>query len=166
MTMTWTMASVLLMCLLVAWLGANVTALRTIPARATTLIKAGSYTSAPKLTTSTALRMGLFDGLFGPKKSASASHILVKGPEGKKFLTDLKRKIEASSNIPTTFAEAAAKYSACPSSKRGGALGTFTQGQMVPAFDKVVFTQEVGKIHGPVATPFGEHLILIESRQD
>ena len=53
----------------------------------------------------TGLQMGLFD-FFGPKKSASASHILVKGKEGKEFLTKLKREIEASSNINDSFAEA------------------------------------------------------------
>ena len=50
----------------------------------------------------------------------------------------------------------------CP----GGALGTFSQGQMVPSFDKVVFNEEIGKIHGPIKTPFGAHLILIDSRSD
>ena len=39
--------------------------------------------------------------------------------------------------------------------KSGGALGTFKQGQMVPAFDKVVFNEELGVIHGPIKTPFG-----------
>ena len=40
------------------------------------------------------------------------------------------------------------------------------EGQMVPAFDKVVFTQSVGDIHGPVLTPFGAHLIYIEGREE
>ncbi|KAJ1428885.1 peptidyl-prolyl cis-trans isomerase C [Ochromonadaceae sp. CCMP2298] len=84
--------------------------------------------------------------MFAPKKSASASHILVKGNNAANFLTELK-------------------YSSCPSGKKGGSLGTFKQGQMVPAFDKVVFTEEVGRIHGPVMTPFGGHLILIEARE-
>ena len=108
--------------------------------------------------------MGLFD-MFGPKKSASASHILVKGKDGPTFLTDLKTKLSTSKNMKEKFAEAAAQYSACPSGKKGGALGTFKQGQMVPAFDKVVFNEEVGVIHGPVLTPFGAHLILIDERE-
>lgn len=110
------------------------------------------------------LKMGIFDFL-GPKKSASASHILVKGPESKQFLTELKTKLSASKNVPQAFAQAAQQYSTCPSSKRGGSLGNFKQGQMVPAFDKVVFNDEVGVIHGPIGTPFGNHLILIESRE-
>ncbi len=64
------------------------------------------------------------------------------------------------------FAEYASQYSTCPSGKSGGALGTFKQGAMVPAFDKVVFNEAIGQVHGPVTTPFGYHLILIESRSD
>ena len=109
--------------------------------------------------------MGLFDFL-GPKKSASASHILMKGEKGLEKLNSLKAELSRSKNLPEDFATAAAEYSACPSSKRGGALGTFKQGQMVPAFDKVVFNEAIGVVHGPVKTPFGAHLILIESRSD
>jgi peptidyl-prolyl cis-trans isomerase C len=92
--------------------------------------------------------MGLFDGLFGKKKTASASHILVKGNNGPEFLTQLKKEISAKKDVKAAFAEAAASYSACPSAKKGGALGTFSQGQMVPAFDKVVFSEDIGVIHG------------------
>jgi peptidyl-prolyl cis-trans isomerase C len=114
---------------------------------------------------SQSLKMGLFDFLK-PKKSASASHILVKGNNGQIFLTDLKEKLNKSKDIPRAFAEAATQYSACPSSQRGGSLGNFQQGQMVPAFDKVVFNEPVNVIHGPIATPFGYHLILIDKRDD
>jgi len=37
---------------------------------------------------------------------------------------------------------------------------------MVPEFDKVVFSGEVGKVHGPVQTQFGYHLLEITSRED
>ena len=92
--------------------------------------------------------------------SASASHILV---EDEQVCKDLKAQIEAGD---TTFAEAAASYSQCPSGNEGGALGSFGPGQMVPEFDTVVFNGEVGKIHGPVKTQFGYHLIDITSRED
>jgi peptidyl-prolyl cis-trans isomerase C len=111
----------------------------------------------------TGVHMGLFD-FFGPKKSATASHILIKGNNGAKTLTALKASLSKEKNIPEAFATAAATYSSCPSANKGGALGTFKQGQMVPAFDKVVFNDEVGVIHGPITTPFGSHLILIERR--
>ena len=90
---------------------------------------------------------------------ASACHILV---ETKEACEDLKAKIESGSD----FAEMAKAYSKCPSGQRGGDLGEFTPGQMVKEFDTVVFNEEVGKIHGPVQTQFGYHLILITSRSD
>ena len=74
--------------------------------------------------------------------------------------------MQKSKDVKTAFAEAAAQYSTCPSAKNGGSLGTFKQGAMVPAFDKVVFKEAVGAIHGPVMTPFGVHLIYIEGRED
>jgi len=37
---------------------------------------------------------------------------------------------------------------------------------MVPEFDKIVFSGELQKVHGPVKTQFGYHLIWIESRNE
>ena len=44
----------------------------------------------------------------------------------------------------------AKKHSSCPSARSGGELGEFSPGEMVKEFDTVVFTKEVGKVHGPV----------------
>jgi peptidyl-prolyl cis-trans isomerase C len=90
---------------------------------------------------------------------ASARHILVSSQEA---ADKLKTEIEAGAD----FADVAKKHSSCPSGKQGGDLGTFRQGQMVPEFDKVVFHDEVGKVHGPVKTQFGWHLIEITSRAE
>lgn len=91
--------------------------------------------------------------------TASARHILVPSEE---VCLDLKKKIEEG----TDFAELAKKHSQCPSGEKGGALGEFGPGQMVPEFDTVVFNEEVGKVHGPVKTQFGYHLLEITSRTD
>ena len=56
------------------------------------------------------------------------------------------------------------EWSGCPSSKNGGDLGEFNPGMMVKNFDDVCFTEEVGVVHGPISTQFGEHLILITKR--
>ena len=88
---------------------------------------------------------------------ATASHILV---STKEECEKLKAEIEGGK----AFAEVAKEHSKCPSGKQGGALGEFGPGQMVPEFDKVVFSEEVGKVHGPVQTQFGFHLIEITSR--
>lgn len=90
---------------------------------------------------------------------ASARHILV---ETEDECLKLKAEIEGG----TDFAEAAKQHSKCPSGKSGGALGEFSPGQMVPEFDQVVFNEEVGKVHGPVKTAFGFHLVEITDRQD
>ncbi len=90
---------------------------------------------------------------------ATARHILV---DTRETCQELKDKIEAGAD----FAAIAAEYSNCPSGKQGGDLGRFSPGQMVPEFDRVVFSAEVGKVHGPVKTQFGYHLLEITSRVD
>ena len=45
-----------------------------------------------------------------------------------------------------------------------GFPGTFTPGQMVPAFDKVCWSAPIGVVQGPVQTQFGFHLILVTAR--
>lgn len=91
--------------------------------------------------------------------TAEARHILV---ETEEVCEDLKSQIESGKD----FAEIAAEFSACPSGQQsGGSLGQFSQGQMVKEFDDVVFSAELNKIHGPVKTQFGYHLIEITSRQ-
>lgn len=90
---------------------------------------------------------------------ASARHILV---ETEDKCGQIKREIEGGAD----FAEMAKKHSKCPSGADGGELGEFSPGQMVEPFDKVVFGEEVGKVHGPIQTEFGFHLVEITSRTE
>jgi len=90
---------------------------------------------------------------------AKARHILVDSEE--KCL-EIKKMIEEGAE----FAAMAQTYSSCPSSRQGGDLGVFGPGQMVKEFDTVVFNDEVGKVHGPVKTQFGYHLLEVTSRTD
>lgn len=90
---------------------------------------------------------------------ASARHILVSTKEA---CEDLKTQIEGGED----FAEMAKEHSQCPSGHQGGELGEFSPGQMVKEFDDVVFSEEVGKVHGPIQTQFGFHLVEITSRSD
>ena len=91
--------------------------------------------------------------------TASARHILVSSEE---TCADLKKKIEEGSD----FADVAKEHSTCPSGKKGGDLGEFRPGQMVPEFDSVVFKKEVGVVHGPIKTQFGYHLVEITNRSE
>lgn len=91
--------------------------------------------------------------------TAQARHILVDTEEK---CNDLKQQIADGAD----FADVARDNSSCPSGKTGGDLGEFGPGQMVKEFDEVVFSNEIGVVHGPVKTQFGYHLLEITSRTD
>ncbi|GIX00952.1 MAG: peptidylprolyl isomerase [Pirellulaceae bacterium] len=91
--------------------------------------------------------------------TATARHILV---STEAECERLKQEIENGGD----FAEIARAHSACPSGRSGGQLGQFSQGQMVPEFDQVVFTGELNTVHGPIKTQFGYHLVEITSRSE
>ena len=97
-----------------------------------------------------------------------ASHILVK-TDAKKTADAAKKEIDAlyaqlkglsGDALAKKFADLAKEKSDCPSKAKGGDLGAFGHGQMVPEFDKAAFAQEIGKLYEPVKTSFGWHLIL------
>ena len=116
--------------------------------------------------------MNFFEDAFrffgNMNKEASAKHILIKGDSGmaRQKLQELKMELENADDLSAAFSDLAAQVSQCPSANRGGNLGTFKPGMMVKEFDKVVFDEEVGKVHGPISTQFGEHLILITRRYE
>jgi len=59
------------------------------------------------------------------------------------------------------FGEAARRYSEDPSAERGGDIGSYGRGELVPEFERVAFGAKVGELAGPVKTVFGFHLIKI-----
>jgi len=86
-------------------------------------------------------------------RTAAALHILVKHKEqAEDILAQLKKGAK--------FQVLAKKHSNCPSGKKGGDLGEFKKGQMVPAFDKACFT---GEILTPqlVKTKHGWHVLKV-----
>lgn len=106
-----------------------------------------------------------FDGT-----EVQASHILLMCPL---YATEVeaaavKARLEAIAKEvkdgKVTFADAAKKDSACPSSEKGGDLGAFTYGKMVPAFAEVAFAMKVDEVSGVVRTSFGFHLIKVTKR--
>merc|ERR1711865_1274226 len=79
------------------------------------------------------LSMGAFDFITNAFKNneyedrfATASHILV---DTKEECVVVQKEITAG----TKFGDAARTYSNCPSSSKGGSLGRFQPGQMVPS---------------------------------
>jgi peptidyl-prolyl cis-trans isomerase C len=49
------------------------------------------------------------------------------------------------------------------SAAQGGELGEFRKGMMVPPFEEAAFAAKIGEVTEPVKTPFGYHLIEVES---
>lgn len=96
---------------------------------------------------------------FDKPEEVTARHILVP-------TLALANQIEAQLKAnPQQFAELAKKYSTDPGTKdKGGELGPFRRGQMVPAFDKYAFSAPIGQISPPIKSPFGYHIIQVESR--
>ena len=101
-----------------------------------------------------------------------ASHILVK-TDAKKTADAAKKEIDAlyaqlkglsGDALAKKFADLAKAKSDCPSKAKGGDLGAFGHGQMVPEFDKAAFAQEIGKLYEPVKTSFGWHLVLVTEK--
>lgn len=102
---------------------------------------------------------------FVAEEEVKASHILVgldnrTEEEALEVVNEILKDLNANN-----FAEKAEKYSEGPSAPQGGDLGWFRRGVMVPAFEEVAFSLEVGEISEPVLTQFGYHLILIEDNR-
>lgn len=107
---------------------------------------------------------------YQQKAETHAQHILVAAKNGDK--ADEERALEKSKNIlerlkKEAFDKVASEVSDDPGSKiKGGDLGFFTQGQMVPEFENSAKSLPIGKISDPVKTQFGYHLIKVLERRE
>ncbi|MEM7616009.1 MAG: peptidylprolyl isomerase, partial [Pseudomonadota bacterium] len=98
-----------------------------------------------------------YDEAFGdqePETEYSAAHILVETEEEAQAIVE---ELEGGAD----FAELAMERSTGPSGPRGGDLGWFGAGAMVPAFDAAVQEMEPETISAPVQTDFGWHVIRL-----
>ncbi len=102
---------------------------------------------------------------FNEKESVHARHILVKTEdEAKKIIAQLKSL--SGEKLKQKFIELAKKESTGPSGPKGGNLGYFSKGQMVPAFNDKVFSMKKGEVTlQPVKTQFGYHVIYVEDKK-
>jgi len=102
---------------------------------------------------------------FNEKESVHARHILVKTEdEAKKIIAQLKSL--SGEKLKEKFIELAKKESTGPSGPKGGDLGYFSKGQMVPAFNDKVFSMKKGEVTlQPVKTQFGYHVIYVENKK-
>ena len=104
-------------------------------------------------------------GEFNEKESVHARHILVKTEaEAKSIINELKSLSGA--KLKAKFEALAKAKSTGPSGPKGGDLGYFAQGQMVPAFNDKVFSMKEGTVTlSPVKTQFGFHVIYLEDKK-
>ncbi|HEY8269423.1 MAG TPA: SurA N-terminal domain-containing protein [Pseudobdellovibrionaceae bacterium] len=107
---------------------------------------------------------------YAQEEEIHAQHILLQIKPGaseedsKKVLAkiqDLQKKAAAGD-----FGKLAAANSEDPGSKvKNGDLGFFGRGKMVKEFEEVAFSAPIGKVMGPVKTPFGYHLIKVTEKK-
>lgn len=103
---------------------------------------------------------------FMGKASMHARHILVeKEKEAQDIIATLKPLTGEA--LKTKFIDLAKTKSTGPSGPKGGDLGTFAKGQMVPEFSKAAWALENGQITMvPVKTQFGYHVIYLETKSE
>ena len=97
---------------------------------------------------------------FANPEQVRVSHILVKRKsEAKGILNELREG--------ASFEKLAQKYSIDSiTAAKGGDLGYFSRGQMIPAFEEAVFSlEEKGDISPIIETQFGYHLVKLTGRK-
>lgn len=95
---------------------------------------------------------------FRSGEQVRASHILVKT---EKEAQDLLARIKAGDK----FEELAQKHSLDAANTKGGDLGWFSKGAMLPAFEKTAFGMKEGEIAGPIKTQYGYHIIKLTGKR-
>jgi len=117
-----------------------------------------------------------YDAHKGDYETLTARHILIRvkgapmpGAPGKAELSDDEAKAKAEAIRKRIaggedFAKIAKEESDDVSSgEKGGDLGEFKKGMMVPPFEKAAFELKPGDISEPVQTPFGYHIIQVQT---
>ena len=96
--------------------------------------------------------------LYGQPEAFCARHILVAEEALAGELLELMRS-------GSDFAVLAEEHGTDGTASRGGDLGCFGRGRMIPEFEEAVWSAEIGNPAGPLQTQFGYHLILVYEHQ-
>ncbi len=126
-------------------------------------LPAGSF-YGPKFSGNSYKLVKVIDTRFSPD-SVKASHILLDASKlgGVDKAVKLADSLKGLIQKGASFATLAAQYSEDGSKDKGGDLGTFVRGQMVPEFENAAFNGNVGDLK-IVTSQFGVHLIKIEKQ--
>jgi parvulin-like peptidyl-prolyl isomerase len=102
---------------------------------------------------------------FVDKEKIRARHILVKSEsEAQAIIKSMKGL--SGDKLRNEFIAQAKSKSTGPSAAKGGDLGYFPRGQMVPSFNDAAFAMKEGTISStPVQSQFGYHVIYIEDKK-
>ncbi|MCM2359593.1 MAG: peptidylprolyl isomerase [Geobacteraceae bacterium] len=108
---------------------------------------------------------------FKRPESYHASHILIgvdpqAKPEEKQKAKEKAEAVRKKILAGEDFAALAKAESSCPSKEKGGDLGTFGKGEMVPQFEKAAAALKPGEISEVVETQFGYHVIKLAEKKD
>ncbi|NWF49846.1 MAG: peptidylprolyl isomerase [Ignavibacteriaceae bacterium] len=96
-----------------------------------------------------------------------ASHILINQMGSDEKNLEEANRIYQQLISGADFAKIAKEKSGDPGSgARGGDLGWFGKGAMVPEFEKACFEGKVGEVQKPVKTSYGYHIIKVTARSD
>ena len=105
---------------------------------------------------------------FVQEEQVQARHILLQinptrtQDQAELEMQEIRQRLDAGED----FAALALELSDDPGSKtRGGDLGFFSRGQMIPEFENAAFDAQPGDLVGPVRTDFGYHLIEVLAKQ-
>ncbi len=112
---------------------------------------------------------------FEKPEEVRASHILIKTDTSDPNADPNDIKVKAKAKVEqllqqirdgADFATLARANSDCPSAQKGGDLGFFGRGRMVPLFEKAAFALKVGQVSDVVETRFGYHIIRVTDRRE
>jgi peptidyl-prolyl cis-trans isomerase C len=109
---------------------------------------------------------------YNTPEQVKASHILIKPDPNIVDVNEAKAKASAKAKdllkqvkAGADFATLAKENSDCPSKVKGGDLGFFERGSMVPEFEDAAFGMQPGQVSGVVETQFGYHIIKVTDRK-
>jgi peptidyl-prolyl cis-trans isomerase C len=110
--------------------------------------------------------------LFTSPEQVKARHILIQVPketsdEDKKKLKEKADEVRKKVKAGEDFAKLAGDSSDDPGTKsKGGELGFFSKGSMVPAFEQAAFSLKPGEVSELVETEFGFHVIKVDEKKE
>ena len=98
---------------------------------------------------------------FVVQDSVEARHVLV----NTKAKALKVQKLLTADNSDANWKKVAKEYSTDPGSKdKGGSLGSFPKGRMVPEFEKVAFSIKPNTVSPPVKSQFGWHVLEVTKK--